>query len=186
MCSAASAPWPVRCVGGPGVRAPDSSSPRSARASRRAPGESAPPSGLASRRRCVARSIGRWRTHGRWRPGATAAPSGCTAHGSACMGLQAQAWGPRPRRHLAAKPSATATPNSPTPGPGAPPRARSTLAAAAPPCGVAVALTSGVIHRVSCPIGYHCSFNYATFNNFGATPRKSAAFVGTGSALARS
>ncbi len=165
MCRAASAPWPVRRVGGPGGRAPDSSSPSGARASNHGQGDSAPQSGPELPRRCVSRSRGGWRSHGRGRPAATAAPIVCTARRSAGMGLPARAWGPGPRRHLAARPLATATPSSPTPAPGAPPRASSTLAAEAPPHGVAVVLTSWVIHRVSCSIGYHRSFNCAIFNN---------------------
>src|SRR6266540_1448305 len=61
MCSASSAPWPGRRAGSPGVRAPDTSNPSDARASRGARGDSAPQTAPGSPPRYAVGSTARWR-----------------------------------------------------------------------------------------------------------------------------
>jgi hypothetical protein len=77
----------------------------------------------------------------------------------------APAWGPRPRRPLAARPPAIDTLSSLTHGPGVPPRVSSILVAGAPQPGVAVVLGFWGIQRVSYPVGYYRSFTYANLNS---------------------
>jgi hypothetical protein len=165
-CRAAHGQGPARRAGGAAGLAPDHASRGDRGASRQGRDDRGRHTLPASRRPSASRSTARWDIHQRWRPAPTGRAAGHSAGRSTCTEGPAPAWGPRPRRRLAAMPCATGTPSSPTPALGAPPRARLTLAAGVPRRGAAAVLTSWVIQTVSCPIRYHRSLRRANLNSF--------------------
>jgi hypothetical protein len=165
ICPASHGRWPARRAGRLGAPAPGRSHPSGATPSRHGRGDRGAGTPPGAPLRYASTSTARWGNHRLGHLAAALPATAVVVDWSMWGDAPAPAWGPRPRRPLAARPPAIDTLRSLTPGPGVPPRVSSIRVAGVPQPGVAVVPRFWGIQRISYPVGDYRSFTYANLDN---------------------